>query len=946
MIDYNSPKYDEYRRWIRSARTNGHAWEWIDYHGESDASLQEFLEIMKETYFWGDIACDVWHDLVASQHEAELRAITLQYKWQQAILKGKGEDNNTTIPTDRHSAWQLYRKTLLEEKHFKREVVDGMEQSVYKILRRLSAQTPQDDPVKGLVIGNVQSGKTANMAGLMAMAADWEWNMFIILSGTIENLREQTENRLFGDLNNSYGHLSWKPLNHPSKKSSRGDRAQDLNFAEGSHDRFFTVCLKNSTRLKNLIQWLQKDTNKMQQMRILVIDDEADQASVDTLDISKNEKNAINRLITNLVNGYDEKDHKTKEKFCGMNYIGYTATPYANILNDSKWESLYPHNFITTLGISNEYFGPQQIFGVDGGRYDGLDIIREVTSSDLEIIKSIHNDESYQLPDSLKDAICWFCCGVALLRHKGFTKPLSMLIHTSQRTTHHDNIGNIIIEWLTHCEKEKLLSRCENLYEREITRFSKTVFLEQYPDYGQSEYGESLAIDDYEDFAVFKHDLEYLLGIAPMPIMLGDDGELSYHEGIHLCIDNCHYSGISSEGVHLRLAYPDSDHMPAVAPAFIVIGGATLARGLTIEGLISTYFLRSVNQADTLMQMGRWFGYRRGYELIPRIWITNNTNNQFRFLSALDQELRDEIVDMDKRNVSPDDYGPKVKNTPNYRFIRITAKNKMQSAQLTDMDYSGSFNQTYLFDTDEKILQDNLNTVCTFIDNLGTPAERDEGNKFSETAAVWKNVNFELIKALINKYHFQQNLHFGQNLKPYLEWIEKITIAGKLNNWNVIVSGGGKNSSTQNILKLNNISITKVRRTRKKVKGSELPDPKVIDIGVLSDPRDFIADVDVNEFKSDVELQALLSHFSSAASKAVRNRLMSTTPQLIIYVVDRNSESQSATRVSLESKVDLAGLCFNIPGGKKGENYAESITVRLIGHEEMTDNGDIEADEN
>ena len=390
MPNYSLPLYDKYRDWMRDARANGLDWEAIKYAGgSSEEDLKKMLAYMKATCFW-DINCEDWYNLVLSQINAEKKTIQIKYKWQQAILKGIGQDNETYVPTDPHSSWQLYKRTLLDDKHFRKEVVENMEQTVIKILRRLSAETTQDEPVKGLVIGNVQSGKTANMAGLMAMAADWGWNLFIILSGTIENLREQTESRIYGDLN-VIGNLSWKPLNHPSKKSSPGDRAQDLHFENESNERYFTVCLKNSTRLKNLLQWMQTDSNKQKQMRILVIDDEADQASIDTLDISKDEKNAINRLITNLVNGYNDKGKRTKDKFCAMNYVGYTATPYANILNDSAWESLYPHNFITTLGMSNEYFGPQQIFGIDGGAYDGLDIVRQVSEEELHTIKVIHD---------------------------------------------------------------------------------------------------------------------------------------------------------------------------------------------------------------------------------------------------------------------------------------------------------------------------------------------------------------------------------------------------------------------------------------------------------------------------------------------------------------------------------------------------------------------------
>ena len=955
MPTYSLPTYDKYREWIREARENGLDWDAIKFAGGSNEEELQANLLQMNKIFYRNISCEDWYNLVNLQIEAEKKTIQVKYNWQQAILKGVGQDNDTSVPKDPHSSWQLYKHTLLEKKHFREDVVDNIEQSVIKILRRLSIETPQDSPVKGLAIGNVQSGKTGNMAGLMAMAADWGWNLFIILSGTIENLREQNENRIYEDLN-VIGNLSWKLLNHPSKRSPSGDRASDLHFENESNERYFTVCLKNSTRLKNLIQWLQKDVNKQQQMRILVIDDEADQASIDTLDISKDEKNAINRLITNLVNGKNESDKPTKAKFCGMNYIGYTATPYANILNDSAWESLYPHNFITTLGISNEYFGPQQIFGVDGEDFDGLDITREVSTDELQQIKDIHDGIRTDLPESLKDAICWFCCGVATQRLRNYRKPVSMLIHTSQRTIHHNNIGTAIISWLKSADKNDLLMRCKQIWNRETTRFSLIAFSEQYPDYAnpEDEPGEDSGasyerikkiVNDYPAFEDIEEKVKYLISEIPTPIMLGDDGELTYHNGIHICIDNCHNSGVNQEGMHLRLAYPDANAMPDETPAFIVIGGATLARGLTIEGLISTYFLRSVGQADTLMQMGRWFGYRKGYELLPRIWITSKTQKQFRFLSNLDQDLREEIIKMDVQNISPDNYGPKVRNTPSYQFIRITAKNKMQSAQNADMDYTGSFNQTYLFDTDIKVLNENLTTVCSFIESLGIPDPPNSMNKYSMNAAIWRGITITKIKDLIRRYHFHKNLHFGQNLPPYLSWLEQVSSEGKLDDWNVIVSGGRAKTSEKS-LQLRNCTIAKVTRTRKVINEKREADPSVNDIGVLSDPRDFLADIPVNAemLKENSDLKNLLEHFNSKASKIVRNSTCETTPQLIIYIVDKDSKSHTTSRVDLDSKCDLAGLAFNIPGGKRGENYAATLSIRLKDHEEFADEGDIETD--
>lgn len=331
MSNFSLPEYDLHREWIRNARNHNMKWEQIDYAGQgNDEGLRVFLSQQAMMSFWKEIGCDEWKELVRLQKDAEEQTQVIDYLSGQAMIMGEGEDNDVSVPGDPQSAWQLYRKKLLLS-GFKEEVVDEMERATLKILKRLSNDTTEIKPIKGLVIGNVQSGKTANMAALMAMAADWGWNMFIVLSGTIENLRQQTQNRLLGDLN-CQGNLNWNGLERLSKKILPGQRTQDLYFDKTSKQRYFTVCLKNQGRLKGLIQWLQSDANKQKQMKILVIDDEADQAGINTANVKSSTVRTINRLIRDLVNGRNEKSQEIGNKYKAMNYIGYTATPYANIL--------------------------------------------------------------------------------------------------------------------------------------------------------------------------------------------------------------------------------------------------------------------------------------------------------------------------------------------------------------------------------------------------------------------------------------------------------------------------------------------------------------------------------------------------------------------------------------------------------------------------------------
>lgn len=925
MPDLSLIIYDKPRKWITDSRDRGISWEEIALGRKKDyAGLQAFLAIQEEINFWPEMSISDWQQLVQSQKNAEERVRVIELLDGIAHIHDSRQDNAITIPEDEMSSWQLYKKKLLAD-GFKPDTVEEIERTTLKILRRLNGDTTTCGPIKGLVIGNVQSGKTANMAALMAMAADWGWNMFVVLSGTIENLRVQTQNRLFNDLNQQ-GSLWWRPLQHLSKKVDISQKAQSLHFDQGSKERYFTVCLKNSTRLKNLIQWAQADKNKQRQMKILVIDDEADQAGINTCKIDQAELSKINKLIRALVNGKNEDNKDIDTQYLAMNYIGYTATPYANILNEAGEDSLYPRNFITTLAVSKEYFGPQQIFGYSGDSvsFDGMDIVRTIDTDELMELKGIHDGDIFDTPKSLVDAVCWFMCGVACMRIWGYKKPVSMLIHTSQLTAHHRAIADVVNDWIVNTPDKDIIKRAERVWYEETEKFSIDVFRDQYPTYDRPDD----EINKYPDFSEVEEQLEILLGDGISHIELDAEGTLTYHKGIHLCIDNCANNGVSGDGMHIRLAYPDSHNMPSPAPAFIVVGGATLSRGLTIEGLISTFFLRSVGQADTLMQMGRWFGYRKKYELLPRLWITEKTRQQFVFLAALDQELRDEIQHMDITGRSPADYGPKVKNSPKVSFIRITAKNRMQAATEASMDYSGASNQTYLFDNNAAILRENIRIAEEFIRQLGD--EWIPATNHFENDAVWKGIGFDVVRKFIERFNFCNRLKVFNDTKPLMDWIEKVTGDGKLGSWNVIVAG--KNNTTNGTWELpNGKVINKVNRSKKKLKNEV--DETLLDIGVLRDPTDLLADVDVDSIADPAVKQLVLASITSGKAKGAAGLRdstgLDTTPQLIIYRVDRNSKASAGTRLDLKAEEDLVGVSIYIPGGRIGTSYASSISIKM-----------------
>lgn len=897
-MDFYLPFFDVVKNFISTLRLLQSWDDVMAYFGPDDQTIQNRLDYLANNAGWPQMRPQDLTDLINQLRDEENRRTAIA----DAIIGGQNQNNHQEnqlgIPGGDASAWQCYKRKLIDEKHYTQNVVEEIERSCHKTLKQLSSET--NSPIKGLVIGNIQSGKTTNMAGLMAMAADWGWNMFIILSGTIEALRQQTQDRLIEDLSNADCNLNWQPYSHLSRNSET--RPYNLQLNPERRMRYMTVCLKNASRLQDLAGWLTLDRNCQRLMRVLVIDDEADQAGINTLNVSDNDKTKINKLIRTIVND---------NGYMAMNYVGYTATPYANVLNECGEDSLFPRNFIFSLKQSNEYFGPQQLYGI--GSYVGLDVTREIPLGDASYItQNIHNSGITDLiPDSLKNAIRWFMCAVACMRHWKYGKPISMLIHTSPNIACHNNVEQAVTNWINSLDEETIIRECGILWDNEKDSLSKKHFTEQYPNYGRLR-----EIRDYPQFDEIEPQLRLLIRAPRLShIKVDTNDEPTYHDGIHLCVDNCSNNGTDDNNEHIRLVYPNRHNMPAMAPAFIVIGGNTLSRGLTLEGLVCTFFLRTVRQADTLMQMGRWFGYRRGYELLPRIWMTRNTINAFVYLSEMDQNLRDQIDEMEARGDAPSDMGVRILTSPG--VLAITAANRMQGAVPADVSFSGTNKQTILFDSDKAIIQSNLTHTRHFLNDLGTPTSK-------ENCYIWRDVEFRLINRYLKAFSFHPRLRGFNDIQPLISWIDKATKEGNLNSWNVIIAGIRDNSAKRFSFGDNNkYNITKVTRSLKKRR----LEPQIYDIGVLREIKDIIADVDYDS--ADSVTQGMIDNLSSSNVNRIRERVgLGSTPQLIIYIIDKDSKATSQQREDLNAPNDLVGLFLNIPGQRR-RNTTVSVTINL-----------------
>ncbi|WP_211655328.1 Z1 domain-containing protein [Planococcus alpniumensis] len=936
MSKYSGPRYDAIKNTIKNMKANGKSWKSIiSSAGTDNQSLEDAIGLLKSVgVIESSITLENWVEITQELQKVEKEEEEFREAGDRTILISDKSNNDARIPKNPHSSWQLYKSKLVND-GWSVISINELENTTLDILKKLNQDTTVSGPVKGLVIGNVQSGKTANMAGLMAMAADHGWNMFVVLSGLIDNLRKQTEERLIGDLNHA-GTLAWQALDNPAKRPSAANSTQNLHFGEQDRRRYLTVCLKHKTRLENLLKWLYADENKLRQMKILVIDDEADQAGINTLDTEKEERARINSLIVELVNGKKENNARPK----AMNYLSYTATPYANVLNETTEESLYPKDFIGLLKTPAEYFGPKEIFGLyETEEYSGLNIIRDICQGNLEEVSKVHEGKSTQLPSALQKAVIWFYCASAVQRFRGYKKPVSMLIHTSQQQAHHKYIAESIEGWLNSLSEKEFLKQAKTLYEEEKSNFTKDDFRKSYPEYGIPDEN----INDYpnfEDIIVYVSSLKNRLS----HIELNEEGDLQYHAGTHLCIDNCANNGLNDENTYVRLAYPDknSSRVESDAPAFIIIGGSTLSRGLTIEGLVSTFFLRSTKQGDTLMQMGRWFGYRKGYELLPRIWMTEDTQEKFRFLASLEYELREDLRPFLLGTAKPNEVGPRIKNSPQLSWLRITAKNRMQNAVETELDFSGTSSQTVVFKNDKEVLKNNIRITEDFLNSLDKPKVT-----LDKVGLLWEYVPFEKVEAILTEYVFESSPVFDQ-IEAFIEWYKSISKEEKFTGWNVIVGGRGKVDENEEGWQLNSYNVGKVARTRK---GEFSKFGDRVSIGVLKNPSDVYKDFDMNHLKHlGIQKSSEISDLSVKTEEVHSNREevgLGKTPQLLIYRVDAKSTTRTASadnakkhnRFDLEFDEDIIGISILVPG-KKNRNLAKKLTVQLKRIEENETEGD------
>lgn len=881
---------------LKKSETNNWNREELLHLGMTDCDIPMVLKMLKNLEDF-DVTEDQWIQAVDKALELRERKVHLLRENELQTVS----DPNYRLKIDpdiAHNYWNQYKEHL--ENSIGLESTIMVEASCENILRRLT--NSPGGTVKGLVHESVQSGKTANMEGLIAKAADYNFNVFIVFTGTIITLNDQTESRFRNDLSGSFQYTIL---------SSENLDKQLINPAS----RTVCVTMKTAAKIKLVIKWLTKYSHR-EKLKVLIIDDEADYASVDSSRDGVN-RTKTNKLLMNLVNQKDVNGKPLNIQYGAMNYLAYTATPYANLLNEESVESLYPRDFITSIPHSDSYFGPQQIFGCNTGvkDYPGLPIVN--TSADLDSeFKKLEKGLLDVPTEDLKESLAWFISAVAALRFKGYKKPLTMMVNTSQNVDPHENVGRVIVDYLdSKMYRSELLKYCEIIYNRECRNFTKEIFRENYPDYPSELYDSTRDYPSFEEILPF---MEELLSENCRHIESYDDG-VKYHRSIHVCIEDSKDTVVAEsdpEAIAIpRIRYPkEGDECPD-APAFIVVGGNVLSRGLTLEGLISTFFLRSVSGADTLMQMGRWFGFRRGYELYPRIWMSYRSYEDYSFLAELDEELRDEIKRCNAAGENPSRTAIRLLAIPKASergYLKsLSSKNKTKGMITSDISFIDRYEEFATFADDYEVLNSNLELTKGFLnglENYGPEIPEDD----NWNVVRWKNVPTRtILDNFLNDFSNGPDPKVKRTfiLDSLIKWLETMDTNGVLQSWNVLLAGTRYNDKDKVFEVNDKVHIGKIERSKEQA--------DYIQIKTLRNRSDLFKDVFPTEFEDRNTLGSIRKGNLSTDLRIHERdtEWVGKHPLMVIYCIDRNSKHSGTNthKVDLNSKQDIIAFLVEIP---------------------------------
>lgn len=782
-------------------------------------------------------------------------------------------------PSENSIVWDRLRKQL-ENRGRSAAAIGEMDRQSTTILSLTHPPAAPEFRHLGLVVGKVQSGKTGNIAATVAKASATSYRFFLVLSGLTDALREQTQDRLDRDLSTQ------------DKSVWHRWTSSEMDFVEHPKYPFqfnkelvqLAVLKKNAAVLRRLLRKLKVTPPAvLQDVPFLIIDDESDQASVNSARVNA-KMTVINGLIREII-----------DLLPRVTYIGYTATPYANVLispleKKGELPDLYPKDFIVALEPGDGYFGATSIFGrsaLDGEAGDededqdlAYDMVRTVPQPEAAALRGRKGSTGYGKPlavtYSLDQALKYYFLALAVRDLRGQQEEHStMLVHTSHLKTKHREAHTALTAWLDNFaiqleeKDEELYAQLKEIYSHESGQVSPD-------DFGYEPHG----FDDVYD------------------ALMGQLG------AVEVVVEN------SDAASDARLDYGSGPKK------YLVVGGNVLSRGLTLEGLIVSFFLRTSNQYDTLMQMGRWFGYRSGYEDLPRIWMEESIRSAFRDLAMVEEEVRQEIIRYQREQLTPTDFAVRIRSLPG---MAITARNKMQHARLVSVSYSGAHYQTYRFRrSDRDWLQANWDAGSGLLESINAAGIATE-NISNSKGHMFRDVPYRLLMDFLAEYNVHESQSHLQS-KHVLRFIEQRIEAGDAayHSWNVGLLWPSRHAgqSEQSLGPIKNVYMAR--------RSSINDDIETADIKALMSRADLT---------SDLSEHSLMRLGKSAGWDDIKQeRLRADAPALLLlYPIDAESTpvNENGNRLPLNAAMDVLGMGIMFAGSPRFSGEYVSIEHEL-----------------
>lgn len=787
------------------------------------------------------------------------------------------------------------------ERRIGTDALASVSESASVIRRNCASPHRHGSSKRGLVIGYVQSGKTANYTALIAKAADVGYRGFIVLSGIHSALRRQTQKRIESDL--------IAPANRAVEGKPTAPKWQLLTQTEPDEDfrpipngqallgsselRLLAVVKKNPSRLRHLRNWLEDIPEPIRRRcPFLLIDDEADQATPNSGRAGQ-QVTTINRLMRDIFG-----------LLATSTYVGYTATPFANVLIDpAAPEDFYPRDFIVSLPRPKGYFGAEALFGSPHDpdpehSDDGYDLIRNVPEDDEADVRPPPGAEAREafdppVPESMRAAIRWFALSTAVRRLRGQHRHSSMLIHTTQYSAIH---------------------------------FRQQASVQRFLNGVREGLGGGDERSDFEKLWIPEQGRHVPPGPPPPAFDEVFDLLPGVLEDIQVIVDN----SMSQD----RLDYTETIEVDGeeqeVPQTVIAIGGNTLSRGLTLEGLVVSYFVRSASTYDALLQMGRWFGFRPGYEDLARVWMTGELASNFRFLAGVESEIREDVAQYSENGLTPSVAAVRIRRHPS---MAITSRLKMRSAVDAEVSYAGERRQTFMFEhQDGDVLEGNIRAAKRL---LRDATDGGESRQPSDSRWVIRDVEASLVERFLREYAFHpQHVDFGD---PMIEFLHRWEAAGYPVRWNVAVVGSSKTKHLYegDELDLGTIDLGREVGLLNRSKLATSP-PATANIKSLMSTRDRVVDLEGlrpgEAGQADRDLQRLRTEHAPGVGL------------LAIYPISRASvpltkaQREAGTREPLDAVDDVVGVGLVFPdpppGAPTDSLTGEYVRVDLRGAQE------------